>query len=235
MTTIDTSRRSEFRAALIDISPALVAAIPIGLIYGTLALGKGMAPAEVVLMSALVFAGGAQFAAVEIWGYPVPVLALVFSTALINARHILMGASLGPRLARLTPLQRLIGCYVMADENWALAERRARGHALTPVYFLGMGAVFWANWVLWTLVGTLAGPLLGDPRRLGADFAFTAIFIALIVPFCRGPRSGLVIAASAVTAAVVHSLIGSPWHVMSGAFAGILVAALLHHDREERA
>ncbi|HEY3066081.1 MAG TPA: hypothetical protein VGL09_09835 [Methylomirabilota bacterium] len=39
-------------------------------------------------------------------------------------------------------------------------------------------------------VGALLGRVLGDPKRLGADFTFTAIFIALIVSLCGGPRNG---------------------------------------------
>src|SRR5215468_11247395 len=115
MTVTYMPARSELRSALIDISPALVAGAPI----------------ETMLMSALVFAGGAQFAAIELWQYPLPLFALLLSTALINARHILMGTSLAPKLLRLSALQRFLGCAVMADENWALAERRAAGQVLT--------------------------------------------------------------------------------------------------------
>jgi 4-azaleucine resistance transporter AzlC len=230
MTSVNPPLRSELRSALIDIAPALVAGAPIGVLFGALADAKGMTPLETVLMSALVFAGGAQFAAIELWQTPPPMLALLVSTALINARHILMGTSLMPKLAHLRPLQRLLGCTVMADENWALAERRAAGRALTAGYFLGMGAIFWANWVLWSTVGALLGPVLGDPKRFGADFAFVSIFISLIVQLSKGRRAVGIVIASASIAALVHAVVGSPWHVLSGAFAGIGVAALLHHD-----
>jgi predicted branched-subunit amino acid permease len=113
------------------------------------------------------------------------------------------------------------------NENWAVAEHRATVRAISPTYFLVMGLVFWASWVSWSLFGALLGPVLGDPKRLGADFAFTAIFIALIGSLCTGPRSGIVVVASAVTAALVRALIGWPWHVLSGALAGMVAAALV--------
>jgi 4-azaleucine resistance transporter AzlC len=229
MSTIEDSlSHTEFRSAVIDIAPALVAGVPIGLLFGAVAVAKGMAPLEAVAMSALVFAGGAQFAAVELWQHPPPLLALVISTALINARHVLMGLSLAPKLKGLSRLQRLCGCAVMADENWALAERRAGHQRLTPAYVLGMGAVFWANWVLWSTIGAMLGPVLGDPKRFGADFAFIAIFIGLVVALSKGARSAAVVAASALAATLAHGLAGSPWHVLSGAFAGIVAAALLY-------
>src|SRR3954471_15241326 len=89
--------RREFRAGLRDIAPVAVAALPIGLLFGAVAAAKGLSALEVGLMSAFVFAGGAQFAAIEAWAHPAPIAALAFATLLINARHVLMGASLGPK------------------------------------------------------------------------------------------------------------------------------------------
>jgi 4-azaleucine resistance transporter AzlC len=234
MTLAHAPARSEFRDALIDIAPALLAGIPMGLLFGALAVAKGMSPLEVLLMSALVFAGGAQFAALGLWQAPLPVLALLVSTVLINARHILMSVSLAPRLRHFTMLGRLVGFGLMADENWALAERRATRRPLTVGYFLGMAVVFWANWVLWSFAGALLGPTLGDPSRFGADFAFVAIFIGLVVALSKGRRSLGIVVASAATAAAVHAVIGSPWHVLSGALAGTAAAALLHRPGDGR-
>jgi 4-azaleucine resistance transporter AzlC len=234
MTLVHAPTRSEFRDALIDIAPALLAGMPMGLLFGALAAAKGISPLEVLLMSSLVFAGGAQFAALGAWQDPLPIAALLISTALINARHILMGASLAPKLRHFTILGRLIGFGLMADENWALAERRAADRPLSAGYYFGMAVVFWANWVLWSFLGACLGPTLGDPDRFGADFAFVAIFIGLIVALSKGRRRSFgIVAASAATAALVHAALGSPWHVLSGALAGTAAAALLHRAGDE--
>jgi 4-azaleucine resistance transporter AzlC len=224
--------RSDFRDALRDVAPAMIAAAPIGLLFGAVAVSKGMSPLEAMLMSGLVFAGGAQLAAVEMWTYPLPIAALVFTTLLINARFVLMGVSLAPKVAHLPRGPAFLGFWVLADENWALAERRAAGGPVSGAYFFGMGAVFMANWLAWSGMGAFAGPLLGDPRRFGADFAFTAIFIGLLVGFQKGPRTGAVVGASGCAAASAHLAFGSPWHVLAGALAGVGVAAALHRDEE---
>jgi 4-azaleucine resistance transporter AzlC len=217
---------AEVRDGLRDILPAVVAAIPIGILFGALCVSKGLSPIEVTLMSALVCAGAAQFAAIELWGNPVPVAAIVFSTLLVNARNVLMGASLGPKTGAFTPWQRILSFYVLSDENWALSERRAASRQLTPAYFMTMGAALYVNWVCCCTVGAYAGALFGDPRRLGADFAFTALFIGLIAGFWKGRRTAATIAASGVTAALAYVLAGPPWHVAVGALAGISVAYL---------
>jgi 4-azaleucine resistance transporter AzlC len=186
----------------------------------------------VFLTSACVFAGGAQFAAIELWTRPVPVLALAFGTLLINARHILMGASLTPKTDRFAPWQRFIGFFAMADENWALSERRAAATALTPAYYFAMTIFFYLNWVAWSTAGAIVGPWLGDPARFGADFAFTALFIGLIAGFWNGRVSAAAILASGLVAALVKVTLGAPWHVPAGALAGIVAAWLAAEEKE---
>jgi 4-azaleucine resistance transporter AzlC len=253
---------TEAREGIRDIAPAAVAAIPIGALFGALAVAKGLTPPEVLLMSGLVFAGGAQFAAMELWQTPAPVAVLAFSTLLINLRHVLMGASLAPKTGLFRPWQRAIGFYVMADENWAMAERRAARAPLTPAYYLGTAAFFYTGWLVWSGVGAYAGSFLGDPRRVGADFAFTALFIGLIAgfwkaraparprggdesfsahavdvvaAFWKGSATGIAVLASAVAAALAYRLAGPPWHVPAGALAGIGAAALFSRRSEEAA
>jgi predicted branched-subunit amino acid permease len=118
----------------------------------------------------------------------------------------------------------MLGFYVLSDENWALSERRTASRPLKPAYFLTMGAVLYVNWVSWTTLGAVAGALFGDPRRLGADFAFTALFIGLVAGFWKGRSTAATVAASALMAALTYVLAGPPWHVAAGALAGITAA-----------
>ena len=202
-----------------DIWPAMLAAVPIGLLFGALAAGKGLSPLEVMAMGALVFAGGAQFA-------------LVFSTLLINARHVLMGASIAPKLRGFSRWQKLLGLYYMADENWALAEKRARTHRLTPAYWFGMLIPFVACWITTSTLGAIVGAALGDPRRFGADFAFTALFIALVAAFWKGRVTFWTVAAAGIASALTYRFVGPPWHVLAGALCGLAAAWIAAGDRD---
>ena len=70
----------------------------------------------------------------------------------------------------------------------------------------------------------MLGSLMGDPERFGADFAFTALFIGLIAGFGRGRVALVTIAVSAAVAEIVNIIVVTPWHVVSGALAGIAAA-----------
>jgi 4-azaleucine resistance transporter AzlC len=216
-------RSKEIRAALRDIAPVAVAAVPIGLLFGAVAVAKGLSPLETTLMSALVFAGGAQFAAIETWVYPVPVATITFATLLINARHVLMGASLGPKFPA-KGWQKWLGFYFLTDEAWALAERRALDRPVTAAYWFAMAGILPLAWVGSSAVGAVLGSFLGDPGRLGADFAFTALFIGLIAGFGTNRVNLVTVGVSAAVAALTYVTVGTPWHVAAGALCGIAAA-----------
>lgn len=215
--------RRELRAGLRDIAPVAVAAVPIGLLFGAVASAKGLSPLEVALMSVFVYAGGAQFAAIEAWTRPASVAALAFATLLINARHVLMGASLGPKI-QLKGIQRCVAFFFLTDEAWALSERRALERPVTGAYWAAMALVLWGNWSVSTTLGAVLGSFMGDPARIGADFAFTGLFIGLVAGFGRSRVTLVTVGVSAVVAALVHHFAGAPWHVASGALAGIAAA-----------
>lgn len=228
------SAADEFRDGMITIVPMIIAALPIGLIFGALAAQKGLSPLEVMLMSAGVFAGGAQFVALEIWSHPAPWLTLTVSALLVNLRHVLMSASLAPKVARgFRPWQRALGFFVLTDEVWALAEQRAATRVLTPAWYAGMVIPFYLNWVIAATAGAITGTVLGDTTRFGLDFAFPALFIALIMSFWKGPRTGAVLAASALAATGTYLTLGGAWYVIAGALAGVLVAYVTAAETDE--
>src|SRR6185437_3770864 len=91
-----------------------------GVVFGILARQAGMSLAEALLMSAIVFAGASQLVALGLWVTPLPVGALILTTLIVNLRHVLMGASLHPWLAKLPRGRVYASLFFMVDESWAL-------------------------------------------------------------------------------------------------------------------
>jgi len=83
--------------------------------------------------------------------------------------------------------------------------------------------------------GAMIGAVLGDPKRLGADFAFTALFIALVAAFWKGRVTFWTVAAAGIASAVTYRLAGPPWHVAAGALCGLLAAWLAAGSEEQPA
>lgn len=219
--------RADATAGLIDILPLLAAACPFALLLGAVAIQKGLSPAEITLMSFVVYAGASQFIAVDLWTIPVSMGLIIGTTALVNLRHIIMGAALTPYLAGFKPWQRWAFISVHADETWAMAIRRGRSPSgLTPAYIAGMVIPFYLNWPLWTALGASLGNLVENPERYGIDFAFPAMFTVLIVGFWHGRRETFVIATSAAVAITCKLVLPGVWYIFLGGAAGILAGAM---------
>lgn len=88
-----------------------------------------------------------------------------------------------------------------------------------PAFFFGASFGLYLIYCLATLVGSLAGRFIPDPRGLGLDFIFPLTFIALLVPLLRGWRQ----CAVAALAAVVALLLG---RIAAGGVA-LVVAAVV--------
>jgi 4-azaleucine resistance transporter AzlC len=218
-------RQDEFRRGALDILPIMLVAFPIGLLWGTLAVKKGFSPLETAFASASMFGGAAQFVAIDLWRKPVPWLLLIFSVLVVNARHVLMGASLSRHLGHIAPRRRPFLMFLLVDEVWALAERRALLGPLTWPYYLGLGLPLWVSWTIASVLGALIGRSLGEPAAYGFDFAFSSLFIAILASFWKGPKTGAVLAASGAVAAVSKLFIPGAWYIVLGGLAGVALAA----------
>ena len=54
-----------------------------------------------MFMSVAIYAGASQFAALDLWYAPLPLATLALTVLAVNARHILLGASLAPWLLQI--------------------------------------------------------------------------------------------------------------------------------------
>ena len=223
-------RAREFRQGVLGILPVLVAATPIGLLWGTLAAGKGLSPLEAGLMSGSVFAGAAQFVALEVWRDPVPWILLTVTAFIVNFRHVLMGASLSRHLGGIDRRWHPLMMFLMVDESWAFSERRVQTKPLTLAYYLGLALPMFTAWTTASVIGAAVGNSFGDPAAIGLDFAFSALFISIIAGFWKGSRTGAVLGASAAAAATAKLHVPGAWHIVIGGLVGVAVAAMLHKD-----
>lgn len=193
--------------------------------FGVSARQAGLSAGLAALMSASVFAGGAQFAALGLLGPPPMMMPLLLGTLAINARHLLLGAALAPWLMRLPLWQRLGAVAVLSDANWAQAMRAHAAGERDAGVLVGGGALMWATWVAGTAAGALASEAVPDVRRFGLDALLVGFFTAALVSGWRGRGDApAAIGAAAVTALVV--VLGAPqWSVLVGALGGAAAGA----------
>ena len=201
--------RAGLRAGL----PYGMASLLLGLSFGVLARPV-MGPAATIVMSVLVFAGSAQFAALAVLSAGGGAAAAIIAGLLLNLRFVPMGIAIAPSL-RAGPLGRALRGQALVDASWALANRG--GGRFDIDFLLGSTLAQYPAWVAGTIIGALAGGLLGNPRSLGLDAIFPAFFLGLLVAELRRPQArrvaalgaGIALALTPLTPAGVPIIVAS--------------------------
>ena len=220
--------RASFRAGLRAGVPYALAGGVLSLSFGVLALEAGFSALGAIVMSAVVFAGSAQFAAISIVAAGGGLGAAIGAAALMNARFLPMGIALAPSLPGSAPRRAAQG-QANVDASWAMANRG--GGRYDRHFLFGATAVQYATWVGGTAIGTLAGGAIGDPRDLGLDAIFPAFFLALLLPELRTLRSRAVALGGASIALALVALTPPGVPVLAASVAA-LAGLKRRHARE---
>jgi predicted branched-subunit amino acid permease len=145
-----------------------------------------MSDLEAVIMSAIVFAGSAQFTAISILAQGGGAGAAVAAAALMNSRFLPMSAAVGPSFSG-GALKRALKGQAVVDHSWALSSQG--DGTFDEHLLLGASAIAYVTWVSGTAAGALWGDVLGDPNALGLDAIFPAFFFGLLLNELRSRRA----------------------------------------------
>ena len=188
--------------------PVLGTTLLVGTTFGVVAGQSGLGWVEIVAMSVLVFAGASQFAMVRLFSESAPIPIVIASVLFINLRHLLMATSLRPQLQRLSLARRLFAAFFLTDEAFAMATSHFRRGGRSVAYYFTFAIALFVLWNLGTVIGIVVGGVIGDPRRLGVDFAITATFIGIVVLAIRN-QADVIIAVLAALVAGALALAGA--------------------------
>lgn len=218
--------RQDVWAGFKQLVPLSIFVIAFGAAFGLAAVQTGLDNPSSLLMSTLVFAGASQFAALELWGVNIPLVPLALTVFAINARHLLMGASLYPWLRYLPPAKRYGVMLVASDANWALSiqafNRGQPGFGL----LLGGGLALWSFWIFGTWLGIYFGGAIHDPKSFGLDMVMGCFLLAMAVGGEKNLRLLLIWTVAAGSSLLAYWYLPDNSHVVVGALAGGVLGAL---------
>lgn len=220
------------RPVLVGLSAALPVVFgyfPIGAAYGVLAHQAGLTLFETALLSVFVYAGSAQFIAVAMWQAGAGVVSIIFTTFFVNLRHFLMSAALSPYLGRYS--KGWLACFggELTDETFAVhsAKLRAGEAGYGGSTLLVVNQASHLAWTVSSVLGYLIGTSLGNPERLGLDFALPAMFVALLFMQLRRKLDLLVAVVAVVLSLWLPFVMPGRWNALLAAIAAATVGALL--------
>lgn len=199
--------------------PLLIPTIVLGMSFGVLAQPL-MGSFAASVMSAIVFAGGAQFAATSVLEAGGAAVSAIAAGLLMNARFIPMSFALAPWL-RGSRARRAIESQAIVDASFVISGRG--GGRFDRDILVGATIPQWFCWVGGTVAGVLLGGAIPDPAQLGFDAIFPAFYLALLAEEARSNRSAIavIVLSGAITIALMPvAPAGVP--VVAGAAAALI-------------
>ena len=208
--------------------PLAVGVFAYGVTFGLLALGSGLSVAQALLMSATVYSGSAQTAAVGAMASGAGLAAVMTTVVLLNARYIMYGATLRPWLGQVSPTRAYASLYLLGDGNWLLSVRAHDNGEMDAGYVFGSGLAMFLPWMLGTGLGGIAGQWIPSPQTLALDFLLVSFCAAMMVGMLDAKSNRVPALVAAVAAVACDRFAPAGWSIVAAGLAGTVAAYVLY-------
>ncbi|MDO5590226.1 MAG: AzlC family ABC transporter permease [Lachnospiraceae bacterium] len=160
--------------------PVLTGYLFIGIAFGVMFAEKGYSFLWAAFMSLLVYAGSAQYLAVNFFIPGISILHVVFLILTVNIRHVFYGISLLDRFDGMGK-KRWYMIFSLTDETYSLLCTTKIPDNVDEDHFLfAIASLNQSYWVIGSIIGAVAGSVLPFNAE-GIDFAMTALFVVIFV------------------------------------------------------
>nr|WP_284701318.1 AzlC family ABC transporter permease [Rhodoplanes tepidamans] len=206
----------------------------IAMATGASAARVGLGFAENLVMCVTMFASASQLVVLELWPRtfsPGAVLGLALIALTVNARMLLITATLRPWMGRMPPWFYPM-LHLTSDPSWIVSMRYRNEGGSDAGVFIGASVLLASFWLCFTQLGYLLGTLVAEPRRWGIDLIMPVFFAAMLVPLWRGRRAAVPWVVAGAVALAVERLVGGWFFIVAGAVAGAVTGGLMDDRRD---
>ncbi|WNF35807.1 AzlC family ABC transporter permease [Bacillaceae bacterium IKA-2] len=225
------SHKSDFRKGIIAGISIALGYLPVALTFGFIAETTGLSLLETIGMSAFVFAGAAQYMSLSLLAVGTGALEIIFTTFIINIRHLLMSTAISEKAEQDHPLIKAIYAFGITDEVFAVTSTKEG--KLTSLYIGGVALIAYSSWVINSGIGYVIGTSLPQTLQQSMSIALYALFIALLVPSLKKHRKIIFLA---VLAAILNSIltlfIPSGWAIIIATLASAILIEFLYDKKQ---
>lgn len=171
----------DFRNGVRDAVPIQIGLIPYGLVVGVAAVRVGLSPEQAFGLSATLFAGASQLAAIELLAGGAPLFVVVLTATVINLRIMLFSASIAPYFQKYRLRTRALLASVLVGMAYArsIAEFQEDDSLDHGWYFFGVAGSLYVVWLVTTILGIVVGASI--PPDLGITFVVPLVFLSMAI------------------------------------------------------
>lgn len=171
-----------FLQGIKDCIPTLIGYISIGFAAGVVGVSSNLSILEVALLSVFVYAGSAQFIICALFAVGTPISAIIFTTFIVNFRHLLLSMTVAPAFTRYSIIKNVGFGILLTDETFGVVSNKiARHESVNDKWMNGLNITAYGCWIIACTLGAIFGKWIDNFEAFGIDFALPAMFIALLV------------------------------------------------------
>lgn len=221
-----------FKKAFPYTIPVLTGYLFIGIAFGIMYAEKGYSIWWAVLMSVLVYAGSAQYLAVNFFVPGISFAQIIFMTLMVNIRHVFYGLTWLEKFHQMGK-KRWYMVFGLTDETYSLLCLTKAPGGVDEDKF--MFAIVLLNQVYW-VVGSAIGSILKNVlpfHAAGIDFAMTALFVVIFTEQWLDARNRIPAAIGVTSAILCLQVFGSTNFVFPTMVVSVLVLFIAKNRLEE--
>ena len=160
--------------------PVMAGYVSLEIAFGLLLQSIGYGPVWAFAMGLFIYAGSAQFLAVELLAAGADLIHVALLTFLLNFRHLFYGLSMIEKY-RGAGIRKIYLIFGLTDETYALLTGYRTPEGMDDKTFcFAVTLMNQMYWVLGCVLGSVVGSIIPFDTT-GIDFAMTALFAVLVV------------------------------------------------------
>ncbi len=188
--------------------PVLFGYIFMGMAFGILLSKAGFNALWALFMSVIVFAGTAQFIAVDFLKNSLDFITVAMTTLLINFRHVVYGLSFIERFSKMGK-KRFFMMFGLTDETYALLCAERDGDMWdNDTYLLTIAFLNYLYWITGCVLGALLGEIITFDTT-GVDFAMTSLFIVICTEQWQNAKTHIPVYVGAIASLLALLIFGA--------------------------
>ncbi len=207
-------RHPDYWAGVRDLASIATGIAAWGLMTGVAMVKSGMSVVEALAMTLLVFAGGAQLAAIPLIASGAPLWVILATAVCVNLRFVVFSAHLRPYVMHLPLRERLITGYLTADLSYVFFAKRyphpptanttADELLAQQAYLAGNSGINWVAWMAASLLGIALANVI--PTHWGLGFAGILALLGVMLSLASSPLRVVAMGVSGAAAVAAWAL-----------------------------
>ncbi|MFT8616679.1 MAG: AzlC family ABC transporter permease [Lentilactobacillus hilgardii] len=160
--------------------PTVLGFISIGAAFGIIASSEGFSIWQIFLLSAVLYAGSAQFVILSMMLQHSSITSIVLMVFLVNFRMFLQSLTVAKHFQEQSIISKVFMGSLITDESFGIFSlNTVSKNKITISWMHGLNVASWFAWWLSSIVFAILGQKISNPKNFGLDFALVAMFAGL--------------------------------------------------------